>query len=370
MTTSFATRSVRWTSALLNCVTGAAAVALLTGGWVAPRQDQYTDYCAIMPDSIGLYVGNPVTQMGSKVGEVSAITPSLQSVRVDFKVLRSRPLPADVRAVTRSASILTDRVLELVGNYKSGPQLTGRGCVPMSRASTPKSLSEIIGSATDFLKAINPSDSTNIGGVVVGLDHALRGQGPEINKLLATSSAVLDAPDQSISDIRSIISNLAVLTSTLREVKGPLKDALLATYQTTTDVDRALYGGYGIFNGITELVPAISDLEIYLGDEFQTVYNDLEYALRKFSAHSSLFASLLKPFPILINWLERHANDKNFFTIRYRPPLYRVATPVSGLITCGAMNTASPGSCTDVAGKPYAVDVALLQYVLTEAARR
>lgn len=369
MTTSGAGR-VRWAGALLNCVICAAAVAVLTGGWTPPRQALYTDYCAIMPDSVGLYVGNPITQMGAKVGQVSAITPALTSVRVDFKVIQSRPLPADVRAVTRSASILTDRALELVGNYKSGPKLLGGSCIPLSKSMTPKSLSEIVGSATTFLNAVNPDGSTNIGGVVAGIDRSLRGTGTEINKLLTTSSAVLDAPDQGMSDIRSVITNLATLTSTLREVAGPLKDALLATNQTTADVFHGLYGGYGIFNGVTGLVSLVSDLEIYLGDEVQTVLNDLEYALRKFSGHATLFASLLKPYPVLINWLERHVNNKQFFTIRYQPPLYRIATPVAGLVTCNAMNAASPGSCVDVAGKPYAVDVALLQYVLTQAAHR
>lgn len=363
---------VRRAGALLNCVVCATSVLLVSGSWTPSRHEQYAHYCAIMPDSIGLYVGNPVTQMGSKIGEVTAIVPAINDVHVDFKVTRNRPLPADVRAVTRSLSILTDRALEVVGNYKSGPQLSNGACIPLSRSLTPKSLSEIIGSATNFLNAINPDGSTNIGGVVAGLDRALRGNGPGINTLLTTSSKVLNAPDQGISDIRSIITNLAELTSTLREVSGPLKDALLATYKTTADVtDGVLHdGGLGTFNGLTTLIPAVSDLETLLGDEFQTVYNDLEYALRKLSAHATLFASLLKPFPVLINWLERHANNKQFFTIRYRPPLYRIATPVNGLVTCGAMNAASPGSCTDVAGKPYAVDVALLQYVLTQAARR
>jgi ABC-type transporter Mla subunit MlaD len=308
--------------------------------------------------------------MGSRIGEISAITPSLDSVRVDFKVIRNRILPADVRAVTRSASILTDRVLELVGNYKSGPQLADNVCIALAKSTTPKSLSDIIGSATKFLNAVNPDGSTNIGGVVAGIDRAIAGNGPKINELLTTSSAVLDAPDQSISDLRSIMNNLVDLTATLKDVRGPLKEALLATYKTTDDVNRGLYGGYAVFNGVTELVTMVSDLEIYLGDDFQLLFNDVEYVLRKISAHSTLFASLLKPFPVLINWLERHANDKNFFTVRYRPPLYRIGTPVGGLITCGAMNAASPGSCADVAGQPYAVDVALLQYVLTQAAQR
>jgi phospholipid/cholesterol/gamma-HCH transport system substrate-binding protein len=356
---------VRRAGAVFIC---AAAVALVCGSWTPFQPEQSVNYCAIMPDSVGLYVGNPVTQMGYKIGEVSAITPALSDVRVDFKVTKSRPLPADVRAVTRSPSLLADRALELVGNYMSGPQLFGRDCVPLSRSSTPKSLSDIIGSATSFLNAINPDGSTNIGDVVAGIDQALRHNGPGINQLLSKSSAVLDAPDRAISDIRSIIINLVTLTSTLKEISGPLKYSMLTSYKTTEDVEKAL--ATPVFQGAIPLIGAASDLEVELGDEIQTVLNDAEWALRKFGAHAALIASLLKPFPVFINWLERHANDKQFFTIRYRPPLYRIATPVDGLITCGQLNAAASGSCTDVGGKPYAVDVALLQYVLTQAAKQ
>jgi phospholipid/cholesterol/gamma-HCH transport system substrate-binding protein len=366
-TTSPAMRRLRQAGVMLICAT---AAILVTAFLTPPGEKPDVDYCAIMPDGIGLYVGNPVTQMGYKIGEVSAITAELTDVRVDFKVHRDRPLPADVRAVTRSSSILADRVLELVGNYTSGPQLRSATCIALSRSSTPKSLSEIIGSATDFLNAVNPDGSTNIGGTIAGIDRALQGNGPRINDLLTTSSAVLDAPDQAISDVKSIITNLAELTSTLRQVSGPMKDILLSTYQTSPEVVDAVRGGALTFGTVNPLLGLVSDLDTHLGVEFQVLYNDLEYALRKASGHATLLADLLKPYPVVVNWLERHVNDKRFFTVRYRPPLYRIATPVAGLITCEMLNARVPGSCTDVGGKPYAVDVALLQYVLTQAARR
>ena len=57
--------------------------------------------------------------------------------------------------MTRSTSILADRALELVGNYESGPKLTPGECIPLARSVTPKSLSEVIGSATNFVNSIN-----------------------------------------------------------------------------------------------------------------------------------------------------------------------------------------------------------------------
>ena len=47
----------------------------------------------------------------------------------------------------------------------------------------------------------------------------------------------------------------------------------------------------------------------------------------------------------------------------------QVSATQDGLLLCGQMNARVPGSCADIAGTPYAVDVALLQYVLMEASR-
>jgi phospholipid/cholesterol/gamma-HCH transport system substrate-binding protein len=347
----------------------ATAVALLCGSWAPWTRPPHADYCAIMPDSVGLYVGNPVTQMGYQIGKVTAISPTDLDVRVDFTVTVPRALPADVKAVTRSTSILTDRSLELVGNFQSGPALPAGGCIARARSYTPKSLSEIIGSATQFVNSINPATSTNIAGVVSGVDQSLHNNGAGINQLLTTSSQVLDSPDQAITDIGSIITNLSQLTSALVEVKGPLKEALLNAQKTTPDVALSAHGGKNIFLGVNPLILIISDIEAELGpNEIQQTLDATEYALRKASAHATSIASLLKPFPVIINWLENHANDHQFNTIRYRPPMYRVRSP-DGLLTCGLMNASAPGSCADVAGTPYSVDVDLLQYVLTQASR-
>src|SRR5690606_18427846 len=41
-------------------------------------------YCAIMPDSVGLYEGNKVSMRGIDVGTVTGIRPDGAAVRVDF----------------------------------------------------------------------------------------------------------------------------------------------------------------------------------------------------------------------------------------------------------------------------------------------
>lgn len=352
----------------------AAASVVALGGSCADQPgntqlSQRTDYCAMLPDSVGLYVGNPVTQMGYRVGEVKSITPAVLDVRVDFTVTEHRQFPDDVKAIIRSTSILADRSLELVGNYEAGAQLEPGECVPLSRSATPKSLSEVIGSATTFVNTINPRGSTNVGDVVRGIDQSIQDNGTGANLLLTTTSAVLDNPDQVINDIGSVITNLAHLTSVIKDLRGPLKEIMNDAVQTMPYIDEASEGGRRIVEGVTWVTPLVEDLEVNLGQEIQFTLDATGVAVRKLSEHAPRTANLLNPVPWWVNTLANHLNNRPISSLRYRPPLYRVHTP-DGVLTCNIMNASTPGSCANVQGQPYAVDVALLQYVLTEAARR
>jgi virulence factor Mce-like protein len=322
-----------------------------------------------MPDSVGLYPGNPVTQMGYQIGTVRSITPGLTQVRVDFTVTTDRRLPRQVKAIIRSTSVLADRSLELIGNPDSGPQLLAGECIPLSRSFTPKGLSEIIGSATNFVNSVNPDGSTNVGDAVRGIDEAFHHNGAGLNRLLTTTSTVLNSPDQAVDDIGSVISNLAQLTSLLVELRAPVKQILLDAQKTMPDIANAVDGGDRIFQGILPLDLLLSDLETQLGETTQFTLDATSMAVRKLSAHSRRLANLLNPVPWWINSLANSLNNHQFGTLRYRPPLYRIHTP-DGVALCNIMNAKTPGSCANVQGTPYAVDVSLLQYVLTQAANR
>ncbi|MFC6127385.1 MlaD family protein [Mycolicibacterium llatzerense] len=331
-------------------------------------------YCAFMPDTIGLYVGNPVTQMGYPVGTVTAIQPGAQSSRVSFSITENRNLPGDVKAVIRSPSILADRSMELVGNYAAGPKLAPGSCISLDHSASPKSLSEVIGSADTFLNAVNKTGSLNVADTIRGVDQLAHNNGASAGRLLTTSSALLDSPDQQISDIGNIIQNVATLTTTLTEIREPLKEIVQDGAGAISDVSVALDGTArlaGSTPGIGTLGPLLESvgvLETHLGDETQITLDAVSDTVRKVSPHANELAQLFNGVPWWINTAANHFNAKQFgtFNIAYRPPMFRVPTH-NGLALCGAMNAAMPGSCADVNGQPYAVDVALLQYVLQQA---
>jgi phospholipid/cholesterol/gamma-HCH transport system substrate-binding protein len=352
-----------------------ATAGLLTAGAVVvgstscggPTVSHATGYCAILPDSVGLYVGNPVTQMGYPIGTVNKISPSATSVQVDFSVAGTRPLPQEVKAVVRSTSILADRALELVGNYESGPKLGPSGCVPLSRSVTPKSLSEVIGSANAFVNGINPQNSTNIRDVLRQLEQAAHNKGAGVNQLLTTSSRLLDSPDKAISDLASIVGNLGTLTRTLVDLRDPMKQILNDSITTLPDLSDAVDGASDLSGPILPIINMVSDLEIHAGDEIQLTLDAVSDAVRIMTPHARGLASMLGGVPFLINTAVNHFN-KGGFNLFYRPPLYRIRTP-DGVAMCNIMNFSTPGSCANVAGQPYAVDINLLQYVFMNASK-
>jgi virulence factor Mce-like protein len=326
------------------------------------------DYCAILPDSVGLYVGNPVTQMGLQVGTIDTISPSPTSVRVDFSMTDRRAIPEGVTAVVRSTSILADRALELVGNYDSGAKLTPGRCVPVSRSFTPKSLSQVIGAANTFINGINPSDSTNIGASIGQIEQALRGNGAGINEILTTSSSLLESPDSAIGDIGSIVDKLSTLTGTLAQQRETIKQILNDAVVTTPDLHRTVVGARDLAGPLPNIVSAVSDIEIQGGDTIQLLLDQISDLIRVGSPHAHGLSTLLLGLaPYTINAIAKNVNN-HVFNIGFRPPLYRVRTPNGGIV-CLTMNATNPGSCAVVGGQPYFVDVNLLQYVFQAATR-
>ncbi|ASL17543.1 MlaD family protein [Mycobacterium intracellulare] len=329
---------------------------------------QSAKYCAIMPDSVGLYVNNPVSQMGFEIGRITAVSPSSQSVRVDFTVEKQRPLPSNVKAVIRSTSILADRSLELVGNYTDGPKLSAGTCITLNRSLTPKSLSQVIGASTNFVNSISPEGSANIAGVLHGVDQALNNQGHNANRLLTTAASVLDSPGQAIGDLSSITTNLGTLTTTLANLEPTLKSVFSDVDSYAPEIVTVGQSSSVAWSGLAPILTMVADLETQLGPQIQQLLDTVSVAIRKLAPRAPFYASILNVAPRLINGMVNIVNTHQFGTLRYRPPLYRLRAP-DGVLQCNLMNASVPGSCANVQGMPYAVDVALLQYVLTMASR-
>jgi phospholipid/cholesterol/gamma-HCH transport system substrate-binding protein len=356
-------------------VTVTVSAALVVGlgigtvRYVQTGEDRTAEgYCAFLSDAIGLYVGNPVTHMGYPVGTVDKITTDYTDVRVDFSLDSDHAMPADAKAMIRSASLLADRSFEIVGNYEPGPRLEPGACIPLERTATPKSISEIVGSAADFVNQLSPDGSNNIAGAVAGVDRLIDGRGDDIGALLTSASALLDSPDQAIADMGAIVRALAELTGTLEHNTDPLKEIVLALPQTTNDIADALHGAADLVGALPNLIVLIDDLEERAGQETTGILDTTTTLLRIAASRADDIAGLLDPLPGLIGMTAASARTRTGFAVTYQPPAFRVTT-TNGPVLCGLMNASMPESCAVPSGQVGQSDISLLQLVLAEAGR-
>lgn len=349
-----------------------AAVALVvtvgaagTVAFTSSQQKGDPSFCAYFADSIGLYVGNPVTQMGFDVGSVEKIEAQGDRVRVDFDIDAARDFPADIKAVIRSKSLLADRSLELVGNYSSGPELQNDDCIALTNTATPKSLSEITGSASDFLQAVSSGDTESVAIAVEGLDNALKGQGENMNELFANAEGAMSNPDRIVADVGAIVTDLAPFTTTTLDNWDTAKQ-LLAVLPEDLEV-----GAYGLWDGVTAFIGGLSplladilDIQTNYGDDINGILGDASTALRLASTRSGDVSELFSVIPVMSQLVSEQSDGSP--ALHATPPQVAVKTPDPGLL-CTALNTVQPTTCTPAGGGVLLRDLGILDGVLAGA---
>lgn len=305
------------TSVLAVAVTGAAGYAV--AGSMSPTTQSF---CADMPDAIGLYEGNAVTQMGYNVGTVDHVVPDGDHVKVEFTLDAGREYPADVKAITRSKSLLADRSLELVGNYQTGPTLAAGTCIPKDRTFTPKSISEIAGSAADFISAMTPSDgSLGMQRSVKGMDDALRGNGANAHAMMNHAAAAMTSPDELIADIGSTIQNMAPLTDEALQRWSTLR-SILDQMPSVVEVGGPLFDSvHDVGMGIGWLVATLYDIQSNYGDLIWPLMNGgVADVIHLAATRSKDIASLLDAIPSVAALMRQQGAGGTGLAMTYQPP--------------------------------------------------
>lgn len=292
------------------------AVVVCAIGIIAVREEDSSSsvsgYCVDLPDAIGLYTGNPVTQMGVRVGQVTKIEPQGDGVRLTFELDGDRAFPADGRAVTRSKSLLADRSMELVGNYTAGPTLAPGQCIPRSRAYTPKSTSEIAGSAADFVHGLSADGDGSVAGTLTGLDTALDGTGQTANAMYRKAAAAAQNPDQLTADIGASIMNMAPLNQAALDHWSSISrliDTMPAALPEVTELGPIINR---FAHGVWWLVATLYDVNHRYGDVLGPVLNvaapDIIHLLAARAPDLQKLYSTIPAIAQFMNKLQRSTN--------------------------------------------------------------
>ena len=283
---------------ILGAVVVAAIAAAVAFVLLEPTKARI-DYCAIMPDSVGLYVGNDVTLRGIPVGTVSDIRSEGTGVRVDFQIDAEHPLRDSVTATTVSDTIVADRRLAV--NDAAGPEWQPADCI--TKTATPKSLTRTLDSLADLADQLDggndPAARNTISAAVTQLDQSLNGTGPKLNDIITQLAAALRSPDAAIGRIGSLIDTLSSLAQSVANNWGDLRvmlDSLSPLLQLVNQIwDQVVQ----VVNSIVVILPWLNDITTKYGGPILKLLDKTVPFLDLVAAHVGTLERLIDMIPAL-----------------------------------------------------------------------
>ena len=181
---------------------------------------------AYFRETIGVYPGSSVRVLGVPVGKVDAVQPEGTQVKVTMTVDGNVPIPAEARAVVISASVVSDRYVQLTPAYTSGPQLAGGATIPIGRTMVPVEVDQIYASLAKLSAALGPNGLNKNGAlsqlVKTGAAN-LTGNGASLHAMITQFGALSKTLGDNSGNLFATITYLQRFTSMLKANDGQVR---------------------------------------------------------------------------------------------------------------------------------------------------
>ncbi|MEU1986085.1 MlaD family protein [Nocardia sp. NPDC019395] len=364
-------RKVLASPALMSIAGALVLVLAVTAAYVIAFEPlkQTRAYCAIMPDSIGLYQGNQVSMRGITVGSVTRIAPAGAKVRVDFEIDADHPVSADAGATTVSDTVVADRELAVLPGADSAAEQDPGQC--LTKTLTPKSLTQTITALAELSDQVGGTENqpNALAGGLDAVDSATAGTGTQINDLINQLGRVLESPDADIAHLAGIFDAYASVSNKVAEHWGDLKSMLTRLGPTLNQAhSELLTPGIALFDGLREILPMLNDLTVILSDPLMSTLDNLVPLVKLLRANVGSLSDIVRTTPVLTSALRTVTDPATGAPgLTYAPP--RVAIPQQNAEqVCAAANALSPGRCAGAANGM--MDLDLVRLVLGSAGAR
>lgn len=252
-------RGKRRVVALLVGAALVVAVALAGVGYLIHQRLNTITVTAYFDSAAGLYEDNVVAVVGMPVGRVTKIRPLGDSVEVQFTVDKNVKVPANVRAVTITTSILTDRQIELVTPENPSDALLQDGdSIPQFRTQTPVAFDRVLDMLNKISLSLSGDGKGNgpLADLINAAATSVDGNGEAIKSALGELSNALrlssEGGVQTADQLTTIITDLSSLMeatarndaklrefgSTVRQLSQILNDEALGTGATGRKINQ------------------------------------------------------------------------------------------------------------------------------------
>src|SRR5215469_7651350 len=203
------------------------AAALGAGGVLVYQANHPTkQITAYFRETIGVYPGSSVRVLGVPIGKVNAVQPEGTQVKVTMTIDGNVPIPASAKAVVVSASVVSDRYVQLTPAYTTGPQLADGATIPLGRTAVPVEVDQIYASLSKLSAALGPN-GLNKNGALNDLIRTgaanLAGNGAYMHSMITEFSALSKTLGGSAGNLYATIAYLQQFTSMLKANDGQVR---------------------------------------------------------------------------------------------------------------------------------------------------
>jgi phospholipid/cholesterol/gamma-HCH transport system substrate-binding protein len=184
-----------------------------------------------------VYKGSDVKVLGVPIGRVESLTPKGDVVRVKISYDGDQPLPADVKAVVVSPSIVGDRFIQLAPAYDGGATLKDDAFLPIERTAVPVELDQIYQSLDDLSVALGPEGANEDGSLsrlVDGTAEQFRGQGQQVNETIKNFGKLSTTLSNNKDDLFGSLREVEEFVSLLKTNDAAVRSFNDSTAQVST----------------------------------------------------------------------------------------------------------------------------------------
>ncbi|MDC5698246.1 MCE family protein [Intrasporangium calvum] len=205
---------------LAKVAAGLVVIGLVAGAVAFWPGAAPTTLSADFTRAVGLYPGSDVRVLGVRVGQVDAVEPQGEQVRVTFTVDARHRIPADAKAAIVAPSLVSDRYIQLLPVWTSGPAMADGTRIPLSRTAVPVELDRVSQSLDDLMVALGPDGANQDGALSALLETSaanLDGNGARFNETVRDLSAAVTTLSDHRGDFFGTVKNLQTFTTMLAD---------------------------------------------------------------------------------------------------------------------------------------------------------
>lgn len=206
---------------------------------------------AYFASATAIYPGDEVRVAGVHVGSIEAIQPDGAQARMELKVDRDVPIPADARAVIVAQNLVAARYVQLAPAYEtSGPTMPDGAVIGIDRTAVPVEWDEVKDQLARLATDLGPSGNVSTTSVARFIDsaaNAMNGNGDKLRETLSQLSQIGRILADGSGNIVDVIKNLQTFVTALRDsnaqivqFQNRLASVSSVVDDSRTDLDSAL----------------------------------------------------------------------------------------------------------------------------------